>query len=48
MDYLWILSRQPTIRKDLYDELTAFVASKGYDLKKIIWVKQDQNESKIS
>jgi apolipoprotein D and lipocalin family protein len=48
MEYLWILSRQPTIRKDLCDELTAFVASKGYDLKKIIWVKQDQNESKIS
>jgi apolipoprotein D and lipocalin family protein len=48
MDYLWILSRQPTIRKDIYDELTAFVASKGYDLKKIIRVKQDQNESKIS
>jgi len=45
MDYLWILSRHPSIRKDLHDALIAFVASKGYDPEKIIWVKQDRNES---
>ncbi len=44
MDYLWILSRQPKISKDLHDDLTAFVSSKGYDLERIIWVKQDNNE----
>ena len=45
MDYLWILSRQPVISKDLHDDLCAFVSSKGYDLEKIIWVKQEKNES---
>jgi len=44
MDYLWILSRQPKISKDLHDDLTAYVSSKGYHPEKIIWVTQDKNE----
>ena len=44
MNYLWILSREPKISKELYDYLIAFVSSKGFDAAKIIKVKQSDNQ----
>lgn len=39
-NYLWILSRTPEINNDLYNDLVNFVSSKGFDVTKIIKVKQ--------
>ncbi len=38
--YLWILSRTPKMDEALVSELTAFVAGKGFETEKIIWVEQ--------
>lgn len=39
-NYLWILSRNPEISDELYNELIKFTADKGFDTSKIIKVKQ--------
>lgn len=39
-NYLWILSREPKISNELYDNLINFVSSKGFDIAKIIKVTQ--------
>lgn len=39
-NYLWILSRKPEISSKLYNDLIEFVSSKGFDITKIIRVKQ--------
>lgn len=39
--YLWILARQPAIKKDLLDRLIAKAASLGFDTSKLIFVDQD-------
>ncbi len=39
-NYLWIMSRTPKISTELYDNLINFVASKGFDISKIIKVAQ--------
>jgi apolipoprotein D and lipocalin family protein len=39
-DYLWILSRTPTISDDLYKELVGKIESKGFDAKRLIRVEQ--------
>lgn len=38
--YLWILSRTPMIREDLYDQITARIAQKGFDVNKLVRTKQ--------
>lgn len=42
MNYLWILSREPDISRELYDELIEFVSVMGFDITKIIKVIQDR------
>jgi len=41
--YLWILSRQPKMDKDIYDELVAKAASLGFDTGALIVVDQAKN-----
>lgn len=37
-DYLWILSRTPTIPTEIKNEYVDFAQSKGFDTSKLIWV----------
>ena len=39
-DYLWILSRTPTLAGDAKSELLAEARRRGYDMDKLIWVEQ--------
>ena len=39
-DYLWILSRTPQIDKRVKEELTAKARQAGFDVDRLIWVKQ--------
>lgn len=39
-DYVWIMARTPTISDEHYSELTTFIESLGYDLKKLRKVPQ--------
>jgi apolipoprotein D and lipocalin family protein len=43
MSYLWILCREPQVSDELYEELVEFAASKGFDVAKLIRVKQAEN-----
>ena len=38
--YLWILSRSPEIPKDTLDKLLINIRQRGYDLSKLVFVKQ--------
>ncbi|MBQ3191334.1 MAG: lipocalin family protein [Bacteroides sp] len=38
--YLWILSRSPEIPKDTLDKLLTNIRQRGYDLSKLVFVKQ--------
>ena len=40
-DYLWILSRTPTLADDAKSALLAEARRRGYDTGKLIWVKHD-------
>jgi len=40
-NYLWILSREPKISEELYNDLISFVSSNGFDTSKIIKVNQN-------
>ena len=40
MKYFWILCRKPEISTELYSELISYAASKGFEVSKIIKVKQ--------
>ena len=42
MNYLWILSREPKISNELYNDLISFVSSKGFDVTKLIKVIQNK------
>lgn len=42
-NYLWILSRTPTIDKNLYNELLNKLTKRGYDVSKLLVVKQKAN-----
>ena len=42
-DYLWILSRTPSLDYDVKDAILEEICRRGYDAKKLIWVKQDEN-----
>ncbi|MEQ3697114.1 MAG: lipocalin family protein [Pseudomonadales bacterium] len=39
-DYLWLLSRTPTITAEERDRFEAFAIKSGFDLTEIIWVEQ--------
>ena len=41
-DYLWILSRTPSLDDDAKVVILDEIKSRGYDAKKLIWVKQDE------
>jgi len=42
-DYLWILSREPRLDKDIFDELVARANTLGFDTGQLIIVDQAQN-----
>jgi len=42
-NYLWILSREPRISDRLYDDLIAYISANGFDISKIIKVKQNDD-----
>ena len=39
-DYLWILSRMPTISDEVKQEMLAVATREGFDVSKFIWVQQ--------
>jgi apolipoprotein D and lipocalin family protein len=41
--YLWILSRKPQMEKELYNELLDKLQKRGYDVSKLIKVKQKKS-----
>ncbi len=41
MNYLWILSREPRMDDDLYDELVHFISGVGFDSNRLIKIKQE-------
>lgn len=41
LDYLWVLSRTPTLAQDVKDELMAQARALGVDENKVLWVLQD-------
>ena len=41
--YLWILSRTPQMRPEVYNDLLQRISKRGYDTSKLIKVKQKQN-----
>lgn len=43
-DYVWIMSRQPKISEQRYEELRQFVKSFGYDISKLQKVPQEPDE----
>jgi len=43
--YLWILSRKPTIENELYRQLLKRLTQRGYDVNKLIKVKQTQEQA---
>ncbi len=44
-DYVWIMARTPSISDEHYKELTTFVKSLGYDLKKLRKVPQQWEQA---
>ena len=40
-DYLWILSRTPSLPENVKSELLAEARRRGYDTDKLVWVKQE-------
>ncbi|MBE6232332.1 MAG: lipocalin [Bacteroidales bacterium] len=44
-DYLWILSRTPTIRPEIEQLILEEAQDRGYDISKLIWVNQKLNEA---
>ena len=45
-EYLWILSRQPSISDEVRDAMLAEAVRLGYDTSKLIWVDQSANLDK--
>ena len=39
-DYLWILSRTPTISDEMKQQMLAIATREGFEVNKLIWVKQ--------
>ena len=44
-DYLWILSRNPSMQEDLLRSLVSKAEGLGYDTGKLIYVKQDMHRA---
>ena len=40
-DYIWILSRNKTIPKNVKDDILKTAESAGYNLKRLVWTKRD-------
>ena len=47
-DYLWILSRTPTISDEVKQEMLAVATREGFDVSKFIWVQQPGSEWGLS
>ncbi|MCY4780499.1 lipocalin family protein [Sphingobacterium sp. UT-1RO-CII-1] len=41
LDYMWILSREKTIRKEVKDKYLDFAQRSGYNIDKLVWTVQD-------
>ena len=44
-DYLWLLSRSPELSETAKSELLAEARRRGYDMDKLIWVRQGKDET---
>jgi len=42
-DYLWILSREPKISNELFNDLISYASAQGFDVTKVIRVIQNSN-----
>ena len=42
-DYLWVLSRTPSLGEEVVEAVLDEAASRGYDVSELIWVNQDAN-----
>ena len=47
-DYLWLLSRTPGLSETAKPELLAEARRRGYDTGRLIWVRQDKDDTTIS
>lgn len=45
LDYLWILSREKEIPTEIKDDYLKIATEVGYDLDRLIWVKQDRDDN---
>lgn len=41
-DYLWLLSRTPTIPEEIREQYVTFAEKHGFDTSKLIWVKHEK------
>lgn len=42
--YLWILSRTPVLEEAVIEKVTAEAERRGYDVSRLIWVRQDRTD----
>ena len=42
-EYLWILSRTPSLEQQTLDQILSKARERGYDTDKLIWVKQKES-----
>lgn len=42
-DYLWILSRTPSLADDVKEKLLSEAVRRGYDTSKLIWIRQNED-----
>ncbi len=40
LDYLWLLSREPTMPQEIIDQYLAIAKAIGYDTSRLLWVEQ--------
>lgn len=46
-DYLWILSRTPTLESDVKEKLLSEATRRGYDTSKLLWIRQTEADKRI-
>ncbi|KAN0025645.1 hypothetical protein ACTFIU_001741 [Dictyostelium citrinum] len=44
-DYMWILSKEPTIPDEIKNSYLELAKSVGYNINKLIWTKQNENDN---
>ena len=44
-DYLWLLSRTPTLSPALQSSLLSEASLRGYDTSKLFWIRQEESDT---